>query len=650
MIKTRNYFSGVIIFNEDGDKRTVPLKPGVNIITGDSKTGKSALVEIIDYCLCSSKCTIPKGKITEFAHLYVLLMNIGDSVFVIAREKYSKNEKMYIVEEKEVSIDQITLSYFTDKELIQIKEAQIRIESALGLHVSNLKSDFYDKNKKASLRNMVSYLFQHQNLMASKFALFYRFTNYYKRKDTIDQFPVFAGLIGQEYYSNLIELSSLESELRKKERERRKNAQSEEYIRSTWQPLLKDYYALLNINLEENLSIKQMKLRMDNLPKFDDTMLISNDGIRERYNGLINQLEKLRDQEREYLIKIDNLKKTQQNGNDLVELLEDLDEQNKTIVEFSDEYKCPICGNDCNTMKNEDEELVNANQWLSSELEITTKYTYDFSEELRILNEGLSKIEKDIKRVWGQIKNLENKFISSKELISTKEKANYAMAKIKLYADMDTDGIFSDVDESILDLKRQITEKKEKIDGYNLDIQLKKAEKALSKNMNKLAKELDFEDEYKPLNLKFDISNQTFDIYHKIDAFDKIYLYEMGSGANWVSCHIALFLSFLRYFAGQSKSSMPLFLFFDQPSQVYFPQGDNGESEKDDTSNDIVAVNKMYQTIFDEIASIGEDTGITPQILIVDHVSGSNLKVEKEFNSFVRKNWRKYNSGEKGLI
>ena len=43
--------------------------------------------------------------------------------------------------------------------------------------------------------------------MASKFALFYRFSDFYKRKDVIDQFPVFAGMISQEYYSDLIQLS-----------------------------------------------------------------------------------------------------------------------------------------------------------------------------------------------------------------------------------------------------------------------------------------------------------------------------------------------------------------------------------------------------------------------------------------------------------
>lgn len=40
--------------------RFLPFKSeAVNIITGASRTGKSALIPIIDYCLGSDKCTIP---------------------------------------------------------------------------------------------------------------------------------------------------------------------------------------------------------------------------------------------------------------------------------------------------------------------------------------------------------------------------------------------------------------------------------------------------------------------------------------------------------------------------------------------------------------------------------------------------------------
>ncbi len=89
---------------------------------------------------------------------------------------------------------------------------------------------------------------------------------------------------------------------------------------------------------------------------------------------------------------------------------------------------------------------------------------------------------------------------------------------------------------------------------------------------------------------------------------------------------------------------MPLTMFFDQPSQVYFPQGDSDNDKI--TQADLMAVNKMYKTIFDEIKAISKDTGILPQIIIVDHVDGENLECKEEFKRYVRCNWR----DDKGLI
>ncbi len=54
----KSYISAIILFCQNGEKRIVSLEPGVNIITGESKTGKSALLEVIDYCLCSTRCTV----------------------------------------------------------------------------------------------------------------------------------------------------------------------------------------------------------------------------------------------------------------------------------------------------------------------------------------------------------------------------------------------------------------------------------------------------------------------------------------------------------------------------------------------------------------------------------------------------------------
>ena len=121
----KSYIKSIIIFNKNGEKRIVPLKQGVNIITGESKTGKSALVEIIDYCLCSTRCTIPKGKITEFSYLYSLVMDIDNNTYVIARYNWDVGGKMHFSKEAEnFEPNNLELSYFKEKLSLPCKDVQ----------------------------------------------------------------------------------------------------------------------------------------------------------------------------------------------------------------------------------------------------------------------------------------------------------------------------------------------------------------------------------------------------------------------------------------------------------------------------------------------------------------------------------------------
>lgn len=641
----RSYIKAIIIFNKNGDKRIVPLKQGVNIITGESKTGKSALVEIIDYCLCSARCTIPKGKITEFSYLYTIIMDIGDNTYVIARYNWEDEGKMYFLKEsKEFHPEDLELYYFNDKPILPYKSVKDEIESALGLFINNMVTDDEHKSKKASLRNIVSYLFQHQNLIASKFALFYRFSDFYKRKDVIEQFPVFAGMIGQEYYSDLIKLNTLKSSLKQKNKKQKAEEESIAYIQKNMSSLLADYFALLEQDFDKDISVKKILKIASNLPEFDDEQLFGERKITERYNELKIELEELRNKKREISIKINDISNVSNTGGSFTKMLKELKQQTGIAEIKTDKYTCPLCGQGCHEIAENDLKLIEATEWLDNELKITEKYTADFSEDIRKLEDEKVKLDAEIREVCKQIKMMEKKFISSEELASKRDKVNYAKAKIDFYVEMNNSGIFENLDEEIEKLKKEIKEKEEKIKEFDVDKKMSEAEKFLSQNMNRLALTLDFEEDYIPINLKFRLQDGSFDIYQHKNNNENIYLDEMGSGANWVSCHIALFLSFLRYFTGQDNSPMPLILFFDQPSQVYFPQGVDKADKI--TQADLTAVNKMYKTIFDEINLIEKDTGILPQIIIVDHVDGTGLDCEEEFKNYIRCNWR----NNKGLI
>jgi hypothetical protein len=57
---TRWNILALVLYSHDGRRRDVNLRAGaVNIITGASHSGKSALAEIIDYCMGSSECHLP---------------------------------------------------------------------------------------------------------------------------------------------------------------------------------------------------------------------------------------------------------------------------------------------------------------------------------------------------------------------------------------------------------------------------------------------------------------------------------------------------------------------------------------------------------------------------------------------------------------
>ena len=54
----------IILYSHTGEKRELTFRSGcLNVITGDSKTGKSAIIDIIDYCLGRSSCNVAEGVI-----------------------------------------------------------------------------------------------------------------------------------------------------------------------------------------------------------------------------------------------------------------------------------------------------------------------------------------------------------------------------------------------------------------------------------------------------------------------------------------------------------------------------------------------------------------------------------------------------------
>ena len=69
-------------------RRDVDFEPGmVSVISGASKTGKSAVIPIIDYCLASGKCSIPVGTIREACSWFGIIVETIEGQKLLARRE-----------------------------------------------------------------------------------------------------------------------------------------------------------------------------------------------------------------------------------------------------------------------------------------------------------------------------------------------------------------------------------------------------------------------------------------------------------------------------------------------------------------------------------------------------------------------------------
>jgi hypothetical protein len=81
------------------------------------------------------------------------------------------------------------------------------------------------------------------------------------------------------------------------------------------------------------------------------------------------------------------------------------------------------------------------------------------------------------------------------------------------------------------------------------------------------------------------------------------FLWEVGSGQNWVGYHVAGLLALHEHFIGLVHNPVPRFLVIDQPSQVYFPEawpsieGPPEERKEIDRSSDIEGVRRIFTAL-----------------------------------------------------
>lgn len=80
-------FDSIMLWSKGGQFRSLTfLRNKVNVLSGESHTGKSALLDVIDYCFLASSHKLPDSVINENVEWYGLKFYVNDKTYALARK------------------------------------------------------------------------------------------------------------------------------------------------------------------------------------------------------------------------------------------------------------------------------------------------------------------------------------------------------------------------------------------------------------------------------------------------------------------------------------------------------------------------------------------------------------------------------------
>lgn len=173
-----------------------------------------------------------------------------------------------------------------------------------------------------------------------------------------------------------------------------------------------------------------------------------------------------------------------------------------------------------------------------------------------------------------------------------------------------SDGLRAEIE----DLERQVKELEAKVSERDIERRTRNALDRIQGIAGTLIPQLDAEWPTAPIRLL--IQDLTIQV---LQGRRDDYLWEIGSGANWLVYHVAVTLALQLFFMKETHAPVPYLLIYDQPSQVYFPQravdrGDD-EDQPDWKDQDIEAVRKVFALLGKAAVAA---KGLL-QVIVLDH-------------------------------
>jgi len=628
----------IVLYSHKGDKRILSLKSGsLNIITGASKTGKTALIEIIDYCLGSDKCKIPEGIIRRAVSWVGLKLQVTGGEIFVARKLPkpgvgTSSEVYYEVKKHILTPEYTTLGQTTNVETLK---SLLSKHAGIEENIHQPQEGQTRRPLEANIRHSLFFTFQQQSEVIDKKHLFHGQSEPFVAQAIKDTLPYFLGAVDEQYVEKMSKLRNMRRDLKIRERElnelealrgegfgRAKALLSESqdiglYRRSvipeSWENYVKALREVQKKPVEpeeeiaaegeafERLQQERVKLiqasrRVKEQLAAVEQMLSSQDGYSQEINEHLARLQS-------------------------IGLFEEHSPNSSHV--------CPLCQSSIKTQ-------------LPSFLEFK-KSMEEIKKQVRVVDEYSPKMQEIVRKLKEQSENIKKQLVENRRALEAVQKSNKRIEEIRDRAAsrayiLGRIGIYLETLpqlEDTSDLKREIKDLQEKIDKLEEELSTEVSQERLysilsilSRDMSGWAKLLKLEHSNYPLRLDLKLLNVVADTDDGPVSMDC-----MGAGENWVGYHLITHLALHKWFTKKNRP-VPRFLFIDQPSQVYFP-ADSDLKVANIKDEDRQAVATMYHLALDVVKELSPKI----QIIITDH---ADLR-EQWFQECVIEKWREGN-------
>lgn len=649
-------FIGVL--DKVGGVHHVPFAPGLNIITGKSSTGKSAIIEIFDYCFGSEEYTVPEGTITQAASLYFAVFGFDGFDLVLARKPDDKHAFVREVESwtgKDPLFIDGTL--FENSYFRPLKDFKDELARYFSIKMDSVdEDDSYKtitgrKSPTPSVRSFTSFMLQHQNLIANKHAVFYRFDEKEKREQAIKHFRIFMGVANQAYFVLSQRLEEMSQELRRHELALPRRDEEKRNARDQIEHALEAYEAISGsklVDLDAAGILANPERSLQRLGEATVRVDANNSDFDKQRQSLDSGRSKILADLRAMSRKKAALQSSVQSATNFAKNADDLPLPKTADIAVS---ACPFCHSTENHIENEANMLVEAINWLNNELRVSPYMRETFEAEEREIDRQIRSRREELKVVQAAIDALDKQTAALARGRSISELAIRAKNRVEATLELYISLCKIDLQPRIDELRNGIKDARTELAKFDVAQKMEEVRVFIDREMKDIGANFDFEESYLPINLRFGLD--TFDLWHEQDG-KKIFLRSMGSGANWLYCHLTLFLALHRAFAAYSSKGckIPPILFLDQPTQVYFPNyfSDSGEEFDPEqlarearrgghVDDDLKSVVKMYKEMVRSCELAYERYMVMPQIIVTDHADHLDLG-DWQFDSFVRARWR----------